>query len=42
LADGVWQRYFSEKPEPFTAEEKAEWHKQMDLVALGSDAFLPV
>ena len=41
LADGVWQRYFTEKPEPFTAEEKAEWHKKMDLVALGSDAFFP-
>jgi len=41
LQDGVWQRYFSEKPEPFTAEEKAEWHKKMDNVALGSDAFFP-
>lgn len=41
LKDGLWQRYFTEKPEPFTAEEKAEWHKKMDKVALGSDAFFP-
>ena len=37
----VWKRYFTEKPAPFTKEEKAEWHKKMDLVALGSDAFFP-
>ena len=37
----LWKKYFSEKPEPFTKEEKAEWHKKMDLVALGSDAFFP-
>lgn len=39
--DGVWQRYFTSKPEPFTAEEKAQWHSKMDNVALGSDAFFP-
>ena len=37
----LWKKYFTEKPEPFTKEEKAEWHKMMDLVALGSDAFFP-
>ena len=37
----AWKRFFTEKPEPFTKEEKAEWHKKMDLVALGSDAFFP-
>ncbi|MDD6673666.1 MAG: phosphoribosylaminoimidazolecarboxamide formyltransferase [Eubacteriales bacterium] len=41
LADGVWERYFTSKPEPFTAEEKAAWHEKMDNVALGSDAFFP-
>lgn len=41
LADGVWQRYFTSKPEPFTAEEKTQWHSKMDNVALGSDAFFP-
>ena len=37
----LWKKYFTEKPEPFTAEEKAQWHKQMTNVALGSDAFFP-
>ena len=37
----LWKKYFTEKPQPFTKEEKAEWHKRMDLVALGSDAFFP-
>lgn len=41
LADGVWERYFTTKPEPFTAEEKKAWHEKMDEVALGSDAFFP-
>lgn len=40
-ANDVWKRYFTEKPEPFTKEEKIAWHKQMDKVALGSDAFFP-
>ena len=37
----MWKKYFTEKPEPFTAEEKAKWHEQMTNVALGSDAFFP-
>ncbi len=37
----TWKRFFTEKPAPFTKEEKTEWHKKMDLVALGSDAFFP-
>lgn len=41
LKDGVWERYFTVKPESFTAEEKAAWHEKMDNVALGSDAFFP-
>lgn len=41
LKDGVWQRYFTVKPEPLTSEEKAQWHSEMDNVALGSDAFFP-
>lgn len=41
LTDGVWQRYFAEKPAPFTAEEKAAWHKELTGVSLGSDAFFP-
>ena len=30
-----------EKPEPLTREEKKEWLKKMEGVALGSDAFFP-
>ena len=41
LADGVWENTFSEKPEPLTKEEKKEWLKNLDQVALGSDAFFP-
>lgn len=37
----LWKKYFTEKPRPFTADEKAQWHKQMNNVALGSDAFFP-
>ena len=41
LRDGAWQRVFSERPEPFTAEEKAAWIGTMSGVSLGSDAFFP-
>lgn len=41
LADGAWERVFTEKPEVFTAEEKRAWLDQMQGVALGSDAFFP-
>ena len=41
LADGQWERIFTEKPEPLTREEKRAWLDQMDGVSLGSDAFFP-
>ncbi|MCI8995495.1 MAG: phosphoribosylaminoimidazolecarboxamide formyltransferase [Lachnospiraceae bacterium] len=41
LAEGTWQRLFQVKPPVFTREEKRAWLKQMDGVALGSDAFFP-
>ncbi len=41
LADGVWEKFFTEKPEVFTREEKRAWLNQMTEVALGSDAFFP-
>ena len=41
LGDNVWQKFFAEKPEVFTAEEKRAWLDQMDGVSLGSDAFFP-
>ena len=41
LADGVWQQFFTEKPEVLTREEKKEWIAKNTNVALGSDAFFP-
>ena len=41
LADGVWQQFFTEKPEILTREEKKAWIAQNTDVALGSDAFFP-
>lgn len=41
LADGAWEKVFTEKPEVFTKEEKRAWLDQMQDVALGSDAFFP-
>ena len=41
LADGVWENFFTEKPEPITREEKRAWLDQLTDVALGSDAFFP-
>lgn len=40
-AEGNWQKYFTEKPEPFTAEEQKAYLSSIDGVALGSDAFFP-
>ena len=40
-ADGIWQQYFTEQPEPLTAEEKKAWLSSRQDVALGSDAFFP-
>jgi len=41
LADGVWQQFFTHRPEPLTNEEKREWIAQLKGVSLGSDAFFP-
>lgn len=41
LKDGTWQKFFTEKPEVLTLEEKKEWIKKNSNVALGSDAFFP-
>ncbi len=40
-ADGVWQRYFTTRPEPFSPEEQKAYLSQITGVALGSDAFFP-
>ena len=40
-ADGNWEKYFTEKPAPFTREEQRAYLDTIDGVALGSDAFFP-
>jgi phosphoribosylaminoimidazolecarboxamide formyltransferase/IMP cyclohydrolase len=41
LRDGEWQKWFAEKPEVLTREEKAEWIATQTGVSCGSDAFFP-
>ena len=41
LADGEWERVFTEKPAVFTKEEKKAWLAQAEGITLGSDAFFP-
>lgn len=41
LADGAWQRVFSEKPPLFSREAKRKWLDTATGIALGSDAFFP-
>ncbi len=40
-ADGVWQKYFTTRPEPLTDKEAKEYLAKCDGVSLGSDAFFP-
>ncbi len=40
-AEGVWQNYFTSRPEPLTDEEAGEYLSGIRGVALGSDAFFP-
>ena len=40
-AEGNWQKYFTEQPSPFTAEEKRAYLDTISGVSLGSDAFFP-
>ena len=41
LADGKWEEFFTQKPVPFTREEKKAWLETLSGVSLGSDAFFP-
>ena len=41
LADGNWQKYFTEQPEPLTSEEKKSYLAAISGVSVGSDAFFP-
>ncbi len=40
-AEGNWQKYFSTRPEPLTAEEAREYLDGITGVSVGSDAFFP-
>ena len=40
-AEGNWQKYFTERPEPLTAEEARAYLDSISGVSLGSDAFFP-
>ena len=40
-AEGIWQNYFTQRPEPLTEEEKREFLATRQNVSLGSDAFFP-
>ena len=41
LAEGEWQKFFTEKPDPLRREEKQAWIAKNTGVSLGSDAFFP-
>ena len=41
LAEGRWQKSFTERPEPLTAEEKKAYLASITGVSVGSDAFFP-
>ncbi len=40
-ADGIWERYFTRKPEPLTDADIRTYLDSVSGVALGSDAFFP-
>lgn len=40
-ADGNWQKYFMQRPDPLTEEEIRAYLAGIDGVSLGSDAFFP-
>ena len=39
--DGIWQQYFSVRPDPFTIDEQKEFLSKISGVSVGSDAFFP-
>lgn len=39
--DGIWERYFTKKPEPLKEDEIKEYLNKIEGVSLGSDAFFP-
>lgn len=40
-SEGIWQKYFTYRPDPFTKEDQRKYLDSIDGVALGSDAFFP-
>ena len=40
-AEGIWQNYFTQRPDPFTMEEQRAYLDTIKGVSLGSDAFFP-
>ena len=40
-AEGIWQKYFTQRPEPLAQEEKREYLNKVSDVVLASDAFFP-
>lgn len=40
-AEGIWQKYFTERPEPLTDDEIKKYLSGISGVSLGSDAFFP-
>ncbi len=40
-AEGVWQKYFTSRPEPLTQKDAEEYLSKITGVSLGSDAFFP-
>lgn len=40
-AEGNWQKYFTHRPEPLTADEARDYLAGISGVSLGSDAFFP-
>ncbi|MBR3641783.1 MAG: phosphoribosylaminoimidazolecarboxamide formyltransferase [Oscillibacter sp.] len=40
-AEGIWQKYFTRRPAPFTKEEQRAYLDTVDGVSLASDAFFP-
>lgn len=40
-AEGIWQNYFTQRPEPLTMDEKRAYLDSKTGVSLGSDAFFP-
>ncbi len=40
-AEGNWQKYFTERPAPFTLDEQRAYLDEITGISLGSDAFFP-